>query len=391
MCGDPNPYFRCGDPNLYIRCGDPNPYILCGNPNPCIMCGDPNPCIMCGDPNPCIMCGDPNPCIRCGDPNPYIMCGDPNPCIMCGDPNPYITCGDPNPCIRCGDPNPCIMCGDPNPCIIRCGDPNPCIMCGDPNPYIMCGDPNPCIMCGDPNPYIMCGDPNPCIRCGDPNPCIMCGDPNPCRMFRMSAQVWLKIIPLVIWESKLYGLFFLFHRLPRKKFTWSLISNLTARSPVGRGTATRTSIQRLSISWIRFVSVFLWKRCGFFNMIFVSFHMHPENPKGTGRVIVGSMNMGCDIIYIWHCTRSQKLLISPMVFKVKYICYLLLLIISIIGFLGFISWVFNNVLFKISKYATQHLNVHQYVLVGISTNQSHNIYSFFHFSVLLIEILFTTA
>ena len=29
----------------------------------------------------------------------------------------------------------------------------------------------------------------------------------------------------------------------------------------------------------------------FFNTIFVSSHMHPENPEGT-QVIVGSMNMG---------------------------------------------------------------------------------------------------
>ena len=32
----------------------------------------------------------------------------------------------------------------------------------------------------------------------------------------------------------------------------------------------------------------------FFNTIFLSSHMSPENPKGT-QVIVGSMNMGYDI------------------------------------------------------------------------------------------------
>ena len=32
----------------------------------------------------------------------------------------------------------------------------------------------------------------------------------------------------------------------------------------------------------------------FFNTIFVSSHMYPENPEGT-QVIVGSMNMGYDI------------------------------------------------------------------------------------------------
>ena len=38
----------------------------------------------------------------------------------------------------------------------------------------------------------------------------------------------------------------------------------------------------------------------FFNTIFVSSHMHPENPEGT-QVIVGSMNMG----YISDTARNQ--------------------------------------------------------------------------------------
>ena len=42
------------------------------------------------------------------------------------------------------------------------------------------------------------------------------------------------------------------------------------------------------------------KKCTFFNTVFVSSHMYPENPEGT-QVIVGSMNMG----YISDTVRNR--------------------------------------------------------------------------------------
>ena len=42
-----------------------------------------------------------------------------------------------------------------------------------------------------------------------------------------------------------------------------------------------------------FCSSYVQKQ-SFFNIIFVSSHMYPENPKGT-QVILGSVNMGYDI------------------------------------------------------------------------------------------------
>ena len=43
-----------------------------------------------------------------------------------------------------------------------------------------------------------------------------------------------------------------------------------------------------------------WRKIHFFNTIFVSSHMYPENPEGT-QVIVGSMNMG----YISDTARNR--------------------------------------------------------------------------------------
>ena len=52
--------------------------------------------------------------------------------------------------------------------------------------------------------------------------------------------------------------------------------------------------------FLKFINIYLFIYLYFFNTIFVSSHMYPENPKGT-QVIVGSMNMG----YISDTARNR--------------------------------------------------------------------------------------
>ena len=58
-----------------------------------------------------------------------------------------------------------------------------------------------------------------------------------------------------------------------------------------------------NLAYVLYKSIARLFRDGFFNTIFVSSHMYPENPEGT-QVIAGLINMG--YIYIRHCQESNS-------------------------------------------------------------------------------------